>query len=95
MNDQGVRDRIEALADEEARLREHAEGRGLNAEEEARLHSLEVHLDQCWDLLRQRRGRRDAGLDPGRRGCATPPPSNATSNRTGTGSIAAGASDAW
>ncbi len=29
-----------------------------------RLRHLEVMLDQCWDLLRQRRARRDAGLDP-------------------------------
>jgi hypothetical protein len=28
------------------------------------LHELEVHLDQLWDLLRQRRARRAAGLDP-------------------------------
>jgi len=30
----------------------------------ARLRRLEVTLDQCWDLLRQRRARRAAGLDP-------------------------------
>jgi len=64
MNDESVLQRIEALADEETQLREHAEGRGLSTEEEGRLHSLEVHLDQCWDLLRQRRGRRDARRDP-------------------------------
>jgi len=29
-----------------------------------RLRSLEVALDQCWDLLRQRRARRSAGMDP-------------------------------
>jgi hypothetical protein len=28
------------------------------------LRDLEVQLDQCWDLLRQRRARRHAGLDP-------------------------------
>jgi hypothetical protein len=36
----------------------------LNETDEARLQELEVRLDQCWDLLRQRRARRDAGLDP-------------------------------
>ncbi len=36
----------------------------LSDEEKARLKALEVHLDQLWDLLRQRRARRDAGLDP-------------------------------
>ncbi|MGO9872298.1 MAG: DUF2630 family protein [Acidimicrobiia bacterium] len=29
-----------------------------------RLSTLEVTLDQCWDLLRQRRARREFGLDP-------------------------------
>ena len=29
-----------------------------------RLESVRVSLDQCWDLLRQRRARRDAGSDP-------------------------------
>lgn len=64
MNDHSVLEQIEELAEEERQLREHAEGRGLSTEEETRLHELEVHLDQCWDLLRQRRGRRHAGLDP-------------------------------
>ncbi|TMD65064.1 MAG: DUF2630 family protein, partial [Chloroflexi bacterium] len=30
-----------------------------------RIKQLENYLDQCWDLLRQRRARRAAGLDPG------------------------------
>ena len=29
-----------------------------------RLRNIEVALDQCWDLLRQRRARRSAGMDP-------------------------------
>jgi hypothetical protein len=36
----------------------------VSAAERARLKTLEEHLDQLWDLLRQRRARRDAGLDP-------------------------------
>src|SRR3712207_8929155 len=32
--------------------------------QQARLHEVEVQLDQCWDLLRQRRARRNAGQDP-------------------------------
>jgi Protein of unknown function (DUF2630) len=32
---------------------------------EARLHNLRISLDQSWDLLRQRRALREAGLDPG------------------------------
>ena len=37
---------------------------GLDEAEQARLDALNVQLDQCWDLLRQRRGRRHAGEDP-------------------------------
>jgi len=33
-------------------------------EEQARLRSAEAALDQCWDLLRQRRARREFGEDP-------------------------------
>ncbi len=38
--------------------------RGLSDEELARVRDIEVALDQCWDLLRQRRARRVAGQDP-------------------------------
>jgi hypothetical protein len=47
------------LVDEE-HARERA-GAGLPVGEAARLRSVEVALDQCWDLLCQRRARRDAG----------------------------------
>jgi hypothetical protein len=30
----------------------------------ARLRAIEIELDQCWDLLRRRRARRAAGLNP-------------------------------
>jgi hypothetical protein len=64
MQDQDVLAGIDELAHEEHRLRE-AEGRGeLDDAGRARLQSIEVRLDQCWDLLRQRRARRRAGLDP-------------------------------
>jgi hypothetical protein len=36
----------------------------LTDDERIRLRALEEHLDQLWDLLRQRRARRQAGLDP-------------------------------
>ncbi|MGH2826746.1 MAG: DUF2630 family protein, partial [Actinomycetota bacterium] len=40
-------------------------GRGeLSQEARERLRWLEDRLDQCWDLLRQRRARVSAGLDP-------------------------------
>jgi hypothetical protein len=56
---------IDALVDEEHALeRAHGDGKALSKTEKARLHELEVHLDQLWDLLRQRRARRAAGLDP-------------------------------
>ena len=53
----------ELVEDEHALEREHA-GRPPSDEEVARLQAIEVALDQCWDLLRQRRARRDAGEDP-------------------------------
>jgi len=36
----------------------------LNVNEKQRLHQMEVELDQCWDLLRQRRALRDVGKNP-------------------------------
>lgn len=64
MEDKQVLDRINELAGEEHRLFDReARGRADEAERR-RLRQLEVTLDQCWDLLRQRRARRDAGLDP-------------------------------
>lgn len=64
MEDQELLDRINALAHEEHELfGKEARGEG-GAEVRARLRSLEVTLDQCWDLLHQRKARRAAGLDP-------------------------------
>lgn len=55
---------INDLADEEhALLQKESHGTATD-EERARVREIEVQLDQCWDLLRQRRARRDAGLDP-------------------------------
>jgi Protein of unknown function (DUF2630) len=56
--------RISELAEEEHRLELSHVGEGLNENDRQRLHSIEVALDQCWDLLRQRRARRHAGQDP-------------------------------
>lgn len=64
MDDLDVLQRITDLTEEEHRL-EHAHlGEGLSEEEQARLVELEVRLDQCWDLLRQRRARRASGDNP-------------------------------
>ena len=63
--DDDVLDLINALVDEEHHLVGKASpGQPLNDDDETRLQALEVQLDQCWDLLRQRRARREAGLDP-------------------------------
>jgi Protein of unknown function (DUF2630) len=63
--DEELFDRIKVLVGEEHELeRKAVPGSPLTDEDTARLHELEVNLDQCWDLLRQRRARRDAGLDP-------------------------------
>lgn len=65
MDDKGIIDRINELASEEHELFQKlsAEQRVTDAERD-RLKRLEVTLDQCWDLLHQRRARRSAGLDP-------------------------------
>ncbi|MER5462963.1 DUF2630 family protein [Streptomyces sp. NPDC002668] len=63
-NDQ-ILGNIAALVAEERSLRERS-GRqlGLDADEQSRLHSVEVQLDQCWDLLRRRRAKSEFGDDP-------------------------------
>ncbi|MCU1451531.1 MAG: hypothetical protein JWP02_3701 [Acidimicrobiales bacterium] len=64
MDDHDLIERIDRLVDEEKGLRQRAEGQGLAEDDRERLQRLEVALDQCWDLLRQRRGLRDRGEDP-------------------------------
>jgi hypothetical protein len=58
-DDQGVLNRIQKLVEEEKALL-----RGGQAATGDRLSSLQVELDQCWDLLRQRRALREFGDDP-------------------------------
>jgi Rad3-related DNA helicase len=65
MEDTEILGRIRDLVDEEHGLRQRAENRDLSTDEEQeRLRNLEESLDQCWDLLRQRRARRDARENP-------------------------------
>lgn len=64
MDDSELTQRISDLVEEEHRLERSKGDRGLSDEELARVDSIEVALDQCWDLLRQRHARRGAGLDP-------------------------------
>jgi len=59
MSDQTVLAHISALIDEEHRLRA-----GPAAADTQRMKQLEEELDQCWDLLRQRRAKREFGEDP-------------------------------
>ncbi len=62
--DADVIERIEQLAHEEHSLFEKESRSEASTRERARLKEIEVQLDQCYDLLRQRRARRAAGLDP-------------------------------
>jgi hypothetical protein len=64
MEDQRVTDRIQELARQEHELFEKESSGAATAEDREQLKRIEVTLDQCWDLLRQRRARRSAGLDP-------------------------------
>jgi len=65
MNDKEILERINGLIETEHDLRtELAAGRLSSEQERERLRSAEEALDQCWDLLRQRRARREFGEDP-------------------------------
>jgi Protein of unknown function (DUF2630) len=64
VEDRSVIDRINELAQEEHELFEKESKGQATDEDRDRMKRLEVTLDQCWDLLHQRRARRDAGLDP-------------------------------
>ncbi len=68
MDDLQITDHIEALVAEEHALisresADNAEPDALEADRE-RLSQISIDLDRCWDLLRQRRARRDAGQNP-------------------------------
>jgi hypothetical protein len=68
MSDESIAARIERLVGEEHQLRtseqaDAADDDALETDRE-RLRDVEVELDRCWDLLRQRRALRDAGADP-------------------------------
>lgn len=67
MSDETIAARIERLVAEEHDLRNREQADAENAErledDQRRLEALEVELDRCWDLLRQRRALRSAGRD--------------------------------
>ena len=68
MTDQSIANRIEKLVAEEHELRHREESDSHDADrleaDQERLEAVEVELDRCWDLLRQRRALRDAGSNP-------------------------------
>jgi hypothetical protein len=68
MSDENITDRIERLVAEEHELRTREQSDNTNDEaleaDQQRLRDVEIELDRCWDLLRQRRARRDAGENP-------------------------------
>ena len=59
--DQPVLNHIQRLVDEEHQL--YQQGK-LPKADRKRLESVQIELDQCWDLLRQRRALRDVGYNP-------------------------------
>ena len=63
MDDQQIRQQIEKLVSEEHELWDRESEGAANEDDRGRLDSLRVTLDQCWDLLRQRRALREAGMD--------------------------------
>jgi hypothetical protein len=65
MDDKQIMAHIDELIETEHQLRQQlAAGELTGPEERERLRSAEVALDQCWDLLRQRRARREFGENP-------------------------------
>jgi hypothetical protein len=65
MADPDIQAHIRSLIDEEHRLRDSLSSGDITpGEEHERLRDLEVELDQCWDLLRQRRAKREYGDNP-------------------------------
>lgn len=64
MKDPRVIDRINELAREERELWQRESRREASEADRKRLRELEVTLDQCWDLLHQRRALRSVGGDP-------------------------------
>jgi hypothetical protein len=68
MSDESIAGRIENLVAEEHELRgreqvDRSDTDQLD-EDQQRLEAVQIELDRCWDLLRQRRALRDAGANP-------------------------------
>lgn len=67
-SDDSIAARIESLVAEERQLRSREQTDSTHEEQleadRQRLSSLQVELDRCWDLLRQRRAKEEFGQDP-------------------------------
>jgi hypothetical protein len=71
--DRDILDDVNKLVTEEQELRAKLQHHEIDeTEEHRRLRAVEVQLDQCWDLLRQRRALRETGQDPGQAGARPP-----------------------
>lgn len=68
-DDQSVLSHINELVQEEERLYAKNE---ISEQDRERLSELKVQLDQCWDLLRQRRALREFGEDPDKAAVRSP-----------------------
>jgi Protein of unknown function (DUF2630) len=68
MSDETITTRIESLVAEEHELRSREQSDNMNDDaleaDQQRLSEVELELDRCWDLLRQRRAKRHAGENP-------------------------------
>jgi hypothetical protein len=64
MDDEQIHATIEKLVGEEHRLWERESSGSASDDDRRRLRDLKISLDRCWDLLRQRRALREAGVDP-------------------------------
>ena len=75
VSDEDIQARIKGLIEQEHDLRQRLGAGEITSEvEHSDLARIEVELDQCWDLLRQRRARREFGQDPDEAASATPAP---------------------
>ncbi len=64
MDDDQIHGHIEQLVSEEHQLWNRESSGQATDEDRARLEAVKVSLDQCWDLLRQRRALREEGGNP-------------------------------
>jgi hypothetical protein len=64
MADGEILSRIDELISEEHQLRSRSVGSGLTSDDRTRLGEVEQQLDQCWDLLRQRRAKVEFDENP-------------------------------